>query len=78
MDAHNSDYHHGQMNISEQKASYEAFGALSKYGSLAVAVLVLMLTLWFCLGSGFMGGAIPGVILFAAGLIFLRSKPADH
>jgi thiamine transporter ThiT len=70
-----ADYHHGDQDISEQVASYRAFGALSKWGSLIVAVLLLMLTLWFCLGVGFLGGLIPGVIVLTVGIVFLRSKP---
>ena len=69
------DYHHGDQEITEQVATYRAFGALSKWGSLTVATLVLMLTLWFCLGSGFFGGLIPGVVVFVLGAVFLRSSP---
>jgi hypothetical protein len=79
MDDAAADYHHGDQNISEQLASYRAFGGLTKWGSLIVATLVLMLTLWFCLGVDFLGGLIPGLILVALGVTFLRSKPAqDH
>ncbi len=78
-DAAADDYHQGDQNITEQVASYNAFGALSKYASLVIAVLVLMLTLWFCVGAGFFGGLIPGGVLLGLGLVFLRSKPAqDH
>lgn len=79
MDDANADYHPGSMQISEQLSTYGVFGALTKWGSLAVAVLVLMLTLWFCLNSGFLGGLIPGLALLGLGVVFLRSKPAqDH
>ena len=74
---HATDYHSGDQDITEQVATYQLFGGLSKWGSLAVAVLVTMLTLWFCLGAGFLGGAIPGAVLLALGLVFLRSKPAQ-
>ena len=33
-----------------------------------------MLTLWFCTPAGFLGGLIPGVVLAAAGIFFLREK----
>lgn len=76
---HSSDYHHGDQNITEQVTTYHKFGGFSKWGSLAIAVSVLMLTLWFCLGIGFLGGLIPGVVLLVLGVVFLRSKPAqDH
>jgi len=71
-------YHHGDQNISEQIHTYRAFDDMAKYGALIVAVLVLMLTLWFCLGIGFLGGLIPGVVLLALGIWFLRRKPAQN
>jgi thiamine transporter ThiT len=74
-----SDYHPGDQNISEQVATYKVFGGLTKWGSLTVGTLVLMLTLWFCLGVGFLGGLIPGLVVAVAGGLFLRSKPSqDH
>jgi hypothetical protein len=71
------DYHPGDQNISEQVATYSFFDGLTKYGSLTVATLVLMLTLWFCLNAGFLGGLIPGLVVAGLGLLFLRSKPAQ-
>jgi hypothetical protein len=73
-----SEYHHGQMDVTAQASTYHLFMGLTKWGSLAVAVGVLMLTLWFCVGAGFFGGLIPGIILLAAGIFFLRDKPADE
>jgi hypothetical protein len=72
------DYHHGDQNISEQVHTYKMFDDMSKYGALTVAVLVLMLTLWFCLGINFLGGLIPGVVVLALGIWFLGRKPAGH
>ncbi len=69
------EYHPGDQDISEQVATFRAFGTMVKWGSLALAVLLLMLVLWFCLNAGFFGGVIPGVLLAAAGVFFLRSKP---
>ncbi|HWA64115.1 MAG TPA: aa3-type cytochrome c oxidase subunit IV [Caulobacteraceae bacterium] len=71
-----TEYHHGDMNVTEQQASYQLFMGLTKWGSLAVAVVVLALTLWFCLGVGFFGGAIPAVVLLVLGVLFLREKPS--
>jgi thiamine transporter ThiT len=75
--ADSAEYHHGDQDIGEQIASYKAFNALSKWGSLTVVVLVLMLTLWFCLGAGFLGGLIPGIVVLALGVTFLRSPPSQ-
>lgn len=69
------DYHRGEMDIQEQAATYAAFGAMTKWGSLAVAVLLLTITLWFCTSAGFIGGLIGGVVLAALGVVFLREKP---
>ena len=79
MDDTASDYHHGEMAVTEQTHTYALFGRLTKWGALHIAVLVTIFTLWFCTGVGFFGGLIPGAILWAAGIFFLRSKPnAEH
>lgn len=72
-----AEYHHGDQDITEQVASYKAFGEMSKWGSLIVASLVLALTLWFCLGVGFFGGLIPALVVLTLGIAFLRSKPSQ-
>ncbi len=71
---HETDYHRGEMDISEQTSTYNAMMALTKWGSLALAVALTMLVLWFCTPAGFFGGLIPGVILLVAGIVFLRDK----
>ena len=71
------DYTQGDMDITEQLATFSLVGKMIKWGSLAVAVLVLMLVLWFCVQAGFLAGAAAGVILAAVGVFFLRSKPAS-
>lgn len=74
-----SEYHRGEMDISEQTATYHAVMGMTKWGSLALAVAILMLSLWFCTTAGFFGGLIPGVVLAVAGIALLRDKPgAGH
>ena len=76
---HASDYHRGDQEISEQVSSYKLFGGLTKWGSLALSVLLIMLVMWFCVGAGFLSGFVPAMILLAAGIFFLRSKdPQGH
>lgn len=70
------DYHRGEMDIHEQAATYVAFGKMTKWGSLGVAVLLLFITLLFCTGAGFIGSAIASFVLLAGGIFFLREKPA--
>ncbi|MBV9996888.1 MAG: aa3-type cytochrome c oxidase subunit IV [Caulobacteraceae bacterium] len=73
------EYHSGQQEISEQIATFHLVGGLLKWGSLAVAVLLSMLVLWFCTSAGFLAGLITGLVILAVGIYFLRSKPsAEH
>jgi hypothetical protein len=69
------EYHSGDQDVSEQVATFSAFGKLMKWGSLTIAVLLLTLILWFVLNAGFFGGLVPGVLVAAVGVYFLRSKP---
>lgn len=77
---HDADaYLRGSMQIEEQKATWALFGALTKWGSLSVAVAVLFLTIWFMPnGGGFLPGLIAAVVLSVAGWWFLREKPQAH
>ena len=70
------DYTQGDQDITEQLATFSMFGKMVKWGSLAVAVLLVMLVLWFCVRTGFVAGAAAGIVLAVVGTIFLRSKPA--
>ena len=69
-----SDYHRGEMDIAEQTATYHAVMGMTKWGSLAIAVAILMLSLWFCTDAGFLGGLVPGVVLTVLGVLLLREK----
>ena len=71
------DYHRGEMDIHEQVSTYHAVMGMTKWGSLALAVAILALVLWFCTPAGFIGGVIPGVVLAVLGVVFLREKPAS-
>jgi hypothetical protein len=77
MAEHATDYTHGQMDVHQQQAAFHGFVRLTKWGSLAVAVIVLFATLWFCTDAGFFGGLIPSVVLLALGIFFLRDKPGS-
>ena len=72
------DYHTGDQDISEQIATFHLVGALLKWGSLAVAVLLTVLVLWFCVNAGFISGLVTGLVILAVGIFFLRSKPGEH
>lgn len=69
-----SEYHRGEMDIAEQTSTFHAVMGLTKWGSLVVAVAILMLTLWFCTDAGFVGGLVSGLVVTAAGVLLLREK----
>lgn len=69
-----SEYHRGEMDISEQVSTYNAVMAMTKWGSLAIAVALLALTLWFCTPFGFFGGLIPSLVVLVVGILILRDK----
>ncbi len=77
MDETSHEFHHGEMPVAAQEHTYVNFNRLAKWFSLHVAVLVFVLTLWFCVGVGFIAGLIPGLILLGLGIAFLRSKPPE-
>ena len=68
------EYHHGQMDVHAQESTFRGFVRLTKWGSLALAVSILSLVLWFATDAGFIGGAIAGVVLLVVGIYFLREK----
>jgi len=78
MDAPSSDYHHGDQDPSMNVSTYHAFIGLTKWGSLAISVALVTLTLWFCTDAGFFAGLISGIVLLALGVVFLRSKPSSE
>lgn len=71
-------YVHGEMAVNEQVSTFALFMGLTKWASLAIAVLVLFLTLWFHPGGSFIAGLIGGAALGVAGWFALKSKPKAH
>ena len=71
------EYHHGEMEITEQVATFHLFNGMTKWGSLAIAVLLVTLVLWFCTDAGFFPGVGAGFVLLVLGIVFLRSKPTQ-
>ncbi|MGE5500884.1 MAG: aa3-type cytochrome c oxidase subunit IV [Ignavibacteriales bacterium] len=71
-----TDYHRGDMDIHEQAHTYHLFGKLAKWGSLASAVAILFLTLWFCTNAGVIGSLVSAVVVAAIGVLVLRERKA--
>ena len=77
-DAHDA-YVRGSQEISEHESTFSLFLGLAKWGSLAMAVAIAFLLIWFMPGGSFIGGFITGVVLLVAGIFTLRSKKtAQH
>lgn len=74
MAGHSSDYHRGDMNITEQVSTFNLVMGMTKWGSLAIAAFVFFLVLWFCTATGFAGAFISAAVLLVAGIFFLREK----
>jgi len=73
------EYHRGEMDISEQKATYELFMNLTKWGSLLTAATILALCIWFATDAGFIPGGVAFVVVLALGWFALRKNPnAGH
>ncbi|MBP6545907.1 MAG: aa3-type cytochrome c oxidase subunit IV [Phenylobacterium sp.] len=70
-----SEYHRGDMDISEQVATFNLFNGMTKWGSLSIAALMVLLVVWFCTPAGFLAGFISAAVLTVLGVVFLREKP---
>lgn len=78
-DAHaHDDYVRGSQEISEQAATFDLFMGLAKWGSLAIAVAIVFLLLWFQPGGSFIAGAIAAFVVLVVGVLALRSKKKTH
>jgi hypothetical protein len=72
-----SDYQRGAMDIAEQTATFNLVMGMTKWGSLYLAAILLLLVLWFCVpGAGFVTGLISAAVVAVVGTFLLRDKPA--
>ncbi|GAA0869477.1 aa3-type cytochrome c oxidase subunit IV [Brevundimonas basaltis] len=72
------DYVRGSQEISEQASTFDLFMGLTKWGSLLIAVTLVMLVLWFQPGGSFIAGAIAAFVLLVVGIFALRKKKSQH
>lgn len=74
-----NDHHHGDMDVSAQKAFYLGFMEFTKWNCLFLAALLVLLVVWFCTPAGFVSGAVSAVVVLALGWLALKKKPgASH
>lgn len=75
--AHDQDYHRGEMEISEQRSTFNLVMGITKWGSLTVSVLILFLTVWFMPNGSFFGALFVSVVAAVLGWLALRKKPTQ-
>lgn len=73
-----SDFHHGDMDIHAQQATFKAVMTMTKWACLVLAVGVLFFTMWFCTTAGFGAAFISAFVLAAVGVFGLRARPSAH
>ena len=71
------DYSRGSMEINEQRATFDIFIGLVKWGSLFTAALLLFLSVWFGTEAGFFTAFVTAAVLVVAGLWVLKKKNAS-
>jgi hypothetical protein len=69
-----ADYTHGDMEIQEHEKTFAFFLKLTKWGSLYMAGLLLLLTLWFCTPAGFLGAVVSAAVVVIIGTLVLSEK----
>lgn len=74
MATHGADYTRGEMIIEEHEKTYAGFLKLTKWGSLYLAAILLLLTLWFCTPAGFIGAVVSAVVVVVLGTLVLSEK----
>lgn len=67
-------YQRGSQEISEQVSTFHLVMGLTKWGSLAIASVLLFLVLWFMPNGSFFVGLPAGIVLFVVGFFALREK----
>jgi hypothetical protein len=69
-----SDYTRGEMYVGEHEKTFHGFIKLSKWGSLYIAALLILLVVWFCTTAGFLAGLIAAVVVVGVGTVVLGEK----
>jgi hypothetical protein len=74
MATHGGDYTRGDMIIEEHEKTFSGFMKMTKWGSLYMAALLLLLVLWFCTPTGFIGAVVAAAVLLIVGTLALSEK----
>ncbi len=76
-DKDGGEYHRGDMIIEEQRSTFNVFMALTKWGSVAVAAVLIWATLAFAVGTGVLTAFLVAAVFTAACIFFLRKADTD-
>jgi hypothetical protein len=74
MATHGGDYTRGDMIIEEHEKTFSGFLKMTKWGSLYMAALLVLLVLWFCTPTGFLGALVSAVVVLVLGTLVLSDK----
>ena len=69
-----SDFHRGEMDISEQRRTFHTVMIATKWSSLALAAGLVWLVTWFCTPGGMGAGFVAAVVILAVGIAVLRER----
>ncbi len=72
--AQTGEYHHGEMPVTDQRATYSLFHALFHWCGAGIAALVAFLTIWLCGHAGFITGAVVAVVIMGAAVFTARKS----
>jgi hypothetical protein len=73
-----SEFHHGDMDIHAQAATFKAVMTGTKWACLVLAVGVLFFTMWFCTEAGFFTAFITAAVVAVLGFVLLKSRGSAH
>jgi hypothetical protein len=73
-----SDYHRGEQDISEQVSTFHLVMNMTKWGSLATAVVILFFTMLFATESGFLGSLFASLVVMVVVILVLRDRAGGH
>ena len=76
---HDSDYHRGEMEISEQVSTFHLVMGMTKWGALFIAAGTLFFVGWLNPHGNFMLGFLGALVLILVGVLGLREpKKSGH
>jgi archaellum biogenesis protein FlaJ (TadC family) len=73
-----SEYHHGDMDITEQQRTFRDSMIATKWAIVVLAALIAFLAIWFCTAAGFFSALITAFVIVVVGVVALRERRPAH